>query len=69
MNMLARRLGRLEEAATGSGRMVVVIAGAERETAPLLAARSIVEGVRDLVVRVRKPLGADVRVTVDGVAR
>jgi hypothetical protein len=67
MNM-ARRLGRLEDASAGAGRMVVVIAGVERETDEVLAARGIVGAARDLVVRVNKPIGAAERVMIDGVA-
>jgi hypothetical protein len=66
MNM-ARRLGRLEGATIEKRRMVVVMAARELATADILAARGIVEGPRDFVVRVNKPLGATVRVTVDGV--
>lgn len=67
MNM-ARRLGRLEDATAGTSRMVIVIAGVERETDDILAARGIVGGARDLVVRVNKPIGAMDRMLVDGVA-
>jgi hypothetical protein len=67
MNMLRKRIERLEVIdGAGAERIIVAVGPEGLDAHAILAEHGVVARPNDLVVLINKPVGAETRVTVDG---